>query len=420
MFSLPALVLVTSLLPAPAASQGNGSSRAAADTVVRVAQQPAHKGVATLVEEMSIGVADGAEEYMLGEVADIALGRDGSIYVFDRQAPVVRQYDANGRFIRSIGRSGAGPGEYRSTSGIATMRDGRLLLWDTGNWRINVYGTGGEPLTQWLTPSGSSGSSVATYSRALLVDTSGLVITRRIIIIPREFRNRPTVWLRYRADGTLVDTLRAPAAPREVPTLMASAGNATASTELPFAPKRLVALSPLGYFVAGYPDRYAFEIHEAGKPVVSVRRDVKAEPVSRTERAEARRNVEESLRRTDPAWSWAGPDIPEVKPLYSDLQVGLDGRIWIALVPEVTPRVGNTSSSFGVGNPGVRRPPAQANRVPPRPALYDVFEPDGRYLGRVEVPAGVSSVVRRGDQVWGVAFDADDVPRIKRYRIAWR
>jgi hypothetical protein len=312
------------------------------------------------------------------------------------------------------------PGEYRSTSGIATMRDGRLLLWDTGNWRINVYGTGGEALTQWLTPSGSSGSSVATFSRALLVDTSGLVITRRMIIIPRDFRNRPTVWLRYRADGTPVDTLRAPAAPREVPTLVASAGNAMASTELPFAPKRLVALSPLGYFVAGYPDRYAFEIHEPGKPVVSVRRDVRAEPVSRTEQAEARRQVEESLRRTDPAWSWNGPDIPDVKPLYSDIQVGLDGRIWIAIAPEVTPRVGSTSSSSGVGNPGVRRPPAQANREPPRPALYDVFEPDGRYLGRVQVPAGVSSVVRRGNQVWAVAFDADDVPRIKRYRIAWR
>ncbi len=421
MFSaLPAMVVVTSLLAAHAPPQGNGPSSAATDTVVRLVQQPEHKGVATLVEEMSIGIADGAEEYMLGEVADIALGRDGSIYVFDRQVPIVRQYDGNGRFIRTIGRSGAGPGEYRSTSGIATMRDGRLLLWDTGNWRINVYGTSGEALTQWLTPSGSSGSSIATYSRALLVDTSGLVITRRTIITPRDYRNRPTVWLRYRADGTLVDTLRAPATSREVATLTASAGNSTASTELPFAPKRLVAMGPFGYFVAGYPDRYAFEIHEPEKPVVSVRRDVKAAPVSRAEQADARRRVEESMRRTDPSWSWNGPDIPDVKPLYSDIQLGLDGRIWIAIVPEVTPRVGTTSSSFGVGNPGVRRPPAQANREPPRPALYDVFEPDGQYLGQVQVPAGVSSVLRRGNQVWGVAFDADDVPRIKRYRIAWR
>ena len=52
--------------------------------------------------------------------------------------------------------------------------------------------------------------------------------------------------------------------------------------------------------------------------------------------------------------------------------------------------------------------------------VYDAIEPDGTYLGQVEVPAGVVSFVRRGDQVWGVEFDEDDVPRVARYRIAWR
>ena len=407
------------LLSIAASVAGAQTPAARPDTVVRVADRPLHHGVATLVEEMSVGVADGAEEYMFGDVADVALGRDGSIYVFDRQVPIVRQYDAIGKFIRSIGRRGAGPGEYRSTSGIATMKDGRLLLWDTGGWRINVYSPAGEALTQWLTPSGSSGSSTATYSRALLVDTAGLVVTRKIIITPGNFRNRPTVWMRYRADGSLVDTLRAPPAPREPSTLTAASGNAMTSTELPFAPKRVVAMSPFGYFVAGYPDRYSFELHQSGKPVVSVRRDVKPEPVSRAERAEARKQTEDRMRQTDPTWSWNGPDIPDWKPLYSDIQIGLDGRIWIALVPEVSRRVGNTSGSIGAGGPGGSRPPAQPTGEPRRPALYDVYEPDGSYLGQVQVPAGVSSVLRRGNQVWGVEFDADDVPRIKRYRIAW-
>ena len=127
------------------------------------------------------------------------------------------------------------------------------------------------------------------------------------------------------------------------------------------------------------------------------------------------------MRDTDPNWSWNGPDIPDTKPLYSDIHVGLDGRIWIAMVPEVGPRIGSTSMSMGVGNPsGARRPPPSKDPGPSKPALYDVFEPDGRYLGQVQVPARVSSVVRRGDAVWAVAFDAEDVPRIKRYRIAWR
>src|SRR5688572_24508441 len=149
--SVTFLVLLAHLAVAPARAVSQSTIRV--DTVVRVAQAPVHTGIATLVEEMSIGVADGAEEYMLGDVADIALGRDGTIYVLDRQVPAIRQYDDRGKYIRTIGRSGAGPGEYRSPSGLATMRDGRLLLWDTGNWRINVYAGDGTSLTQWQTPS---------------------------------------------------------------------------------------------------------------------------------------------------------------------------------------------------------------------------------------------------------------------------
>ena len=414
--TFPALLGLLAITPARATSQP--STRV--DTIVRVAQAPVHTGIATLVEEMSIGVADGAEEYMFGDVADIALGRDGSMYVLDRQVPAIRQYDDRGKYIRTIGRSGAGPGEYRSPSGLATMRDGRLLLWDTGNWRINVYAGDGTSLTQWMTPSGSSGSSTAQFSRALLVDTAGVVITRKTIF-SRDFNNRPTVWVRIRPDGSLIDTIRPPPAPRKSQTLSATRGNASVSIPLPFSPGRVVVMSPLGYLVAGFPDRYAFELHQPGGSIVSVRRDMKPEPVSRVERTEARGGIEERMRSTDPTWSWNGPDIPDTKPLYSDIHVGLDGRIWIALVPEVGPRVGSTSMSMGVGNPGgARRPPASPERAPSKPALYDVFEPDGRYHGQVQVPPRVSSVVRRGDHVWAVAFDAEDVPRIKRYRIAWK
>ncbi|HEX6313207.1 MAG TPA: 6-bladed beta-propeller, partial [Gemmatimonadaceae bacterium] len=349
------------------------------DTTVRTVERPLHPGVATLVEELSIGVEDGAEEYVLGEIADIALGRDGSIYAFDRQVPVIRQYDAQGKFVRSIGRRGEGPGEYRSVSGLAVAADGRLLVWDTGNWRINVYSSSGEVLTQWLTPSGSGGSSMATYARAILVDNAGRIVTRKMIFNAADIRNRPTVWLRFRADGSPLDTLRAPDF-RDVPELMATSGRATVTREVPFMPKRFVTLSPLGSFIAGYPERYAFEIHHPDGRVVSIRRDVRPEPVSRAERASARREVEERMRQTDPTWSWNGPDIPDVKPLYGDLQVALDGRIWVAVIPEVSPRVGASSSGGGVGpSRAPRRRPQGPPPPDPRPALYDVFEPDGQY-----------------------------------------
>ena len=64
-------------------------------------------GTATLVEEASIGVAAGADEYLFGRISSI-YATDDRIYVVDSQVPAVRIYDHDGTFIRTVGRSGQG------------------------------------------------------------------------------------------------------------------------------------------------------------------------------------------------------------------------------------------------------------------------------------------------------------------------
>jgi hypothetical protein len=412
---------------------------------VKLAGPPIHPGGAALVEEASIGVVDGAEEYMLGEVAEIAVGPRGSIYVFDRNVPALREYDAGGRYVRTIGRKGQGPGEYLSVAGLAVLADGRVLLWDIGNWRINVYSPAGQLLETWRTPSGASGTVTMGTSHALAVDSAGFVYSRRTLFgLRRPGERPPTAWVRMRGDGTVVDTIVPPAltgSPARV-TATSPDGRFSTSDDLPFHPVPVAVLSPHGYFITGYPGRYAFEVPRAAAPasaraglpspphwhaafpVTSIRRNVPAEPVTSEERASARARLEEQLRRVDPRWSWGSTDIPRTKPFYDDIAVGADGTVWVALVEE--PRYGAFSSSSGGSMGAGSRPggPPPAPRPgpppPPRPAVYDVFEPDGRYLGQVTIPAGVSIAVRRRDYAWGIARDADDVQSVKRYRLVWR
>jgi hypothetical protein len=405
------IALVTAMLPAQISAQRS-------DTIVKIAGRPVHAGVAKLAEELSIGVVDGAEEYIFGEVTELAVAPDGTIYVFDRIAGALRKYDANGRYVRTLGAKGQGPGEYRTGGGLAVMKDGRVLLWDTGNWRINIYSAAGESIGNILTPSGINGTLVT--QRSLMVDTADVIYYRRTIIIPRQFENRPELWVRFRPNGTVLDTVRRPAFRFEPRRLSASAGGSSQSAEMPFDPIPVWVPSPLGYFVTGIPDRYAVELHVTGGPPISIRRpDVRPNPVTNRERDESRKRIEDNMRRVEPSWSWTGPAIPRTKPFYVGLKVAEDGRIWVPVIPEMRP----PSSAMSMGAGGASIGPAGRGNAPaesPHPALYDVFEPNGTYLGQVEIPARVSMRFMRGERIWGVAYDDNDVAIVKRYSIAWQ
>ena len=371
-----------------------------------------------LTQEVAIGVEEGADEYTLGQITEVEVGPGGEIHVFDRQVPVLRMYDSAGRHVRTLGRKGGGPGEYEAANGLGVHRDGRVVLWDAGKASINVYDAAGETSTSWPVPGGGSFYT----SNALFTDTAGNTYIRTTIADPPKSGNAlqgrvfgVTGLVKWNRDGTVVDSLMPPPSPIEPAYIVAQRKTSTSRNSVPFAPSFAWTFSPLGYFVSARTDRYAIDLGLPDGKVVRIEREMEPVAVDADERADAELIATANMRMTDPTWRWSGPSIPSTKPFIRSILTGDDGRIWVSVA-----RPGERVPE------GERAPPpsVQTGQVPPRPdpkwrqpLVYDVFEPNGRYLGRVAAPAKTNFRAMRGDHVWAVRRDSLDVEQVVRYRL---
>ena len=90
-----------------------------------------------------VGSVSGADWEQFGNVRRVGFDGAGRLYVFDNQADRVTVVGPDGEFLWAFGRSGEGPGEFRGADGLAVMRDGRVVLADTGHRAYHIFGADG-------------------------------------------------------------------------------------------------------------------------------------------------------------------------------------------------------------------------------------------------------------------------------------
>lgn len=152
--------------------------------VVRTESGSVWDGPTRLVAEVSIGELDGDLEYLFGSVRSVAVAADGTVYVVDGQVPDLRAFSPDGRFLRTLGSPGEGPGELKSPDGgLAIPSDGRILVRDPGNARIQVYAQSGEALETWPIRGGFN------TSNSLFLDREDNVYTQILVDAEAEVRD---------------------------------------------------------------------------------------------------------------------------------------------------------------------------------------------------------------------------------------
>lgn len=341
-----------------------------------------------------------------GSIDCMAARPGGGVVVFDRRgsdAPRLLLLDAHGRIERTLGRSGAGPGEYGRPSGncLAVGPDGMVAMLDGGNSRINRWSEDGSVMS-----SVSLGFTSGGPLPYLVIGRDNHLFVRSTIRLEDNACHTGRAqygFIEFDDRGTAVRSLQlTPDQRTECPTRIND----------PFS---LLLPTRWGAVLAARTDVMGFTAAGSSSPrVVSVRRPTPSMPLSNAEREQA-----EALA----AWTAkvTGGMIPAAKinprrPVLHSVDTDMVGRIWFVLGGDpiaVAPAPFPGTDKPQWGPPPLRRTIEQLR--------LGAFMADGRWLGELVVPVDVDAsevMLSFGrDSFWTVTPDRDGLPLLTRWRI---
>ncbi|MFQ5599971.1 MAG: 6-bladed beta-propeller [Candidatus Krumholzibacteriia bacterium] len=158
--ALLARALLVLFLAASAALPDPQGTVTGADGVVRVRNpaQPALPDLALELEELwRIGGDSEAAGEFFGVIVDIAVDPSGDVYLLDRQLAEVKVFTRDGEFLRTIGREGGGPGEFRQPGALFFMPDGNVAVVQARPSGLVLLTKQGEPADEFPIPGPEEG-----------------------------------------------------------------------------------------------------------------------------------------------------------------------------------------------------------------------------------------------------------------------
>lgn len=379
-------VLILTACGSAGATTGEIVTDTLADGVVRVSnpQEGTWSREATWrpVEDLRIGSMDGGGPDQFGGPGAIEEDAWGRVYVLDMEEREIRVFDGNGRHVRSFGREGGGPGEFRQPIGMVWGPRNELWVVDPGNARFSVFDTTGTFLRSYLRDSGH-----VMMPWPGVIDASGRLYDVGMQHLREQSR---LVLLKYDVSFQRTDTLPLPH--RKEAQFEVTRGSVTHGLAVPFAPRLHWALGRNPVLWSGVSDSYRLEVGEPGGRTLRI-----------GERPYTPAAVERAELDSLPGLAWFRQQggkvdlsqVPDRKPAFISIDLDDRGFAWV--------------------RPST--PLAQRN------AVFDVFDPEARYLGRVEFPGelphGFAFVVR-GNHAYAVVVNDLGVPQVVRYRLEGR
>jgi len=156
---------------------------------------------------LSIGTTDGPLDYQFSRIVGATRFDDGSIAVADAGTNSVRFFDASGKWIRTVGGTGSGPGEFRALQSLGRSGDSIDVL-DRRLGRITVFDRTGR-LVRTVQPTFTRVTAIhrLTNGRWIAAEEEGFYGGRVREDATPGLHRFPSMAVFLDSTGALVDTL---------------------------------------------------------------------------------------------------------------------------------------------------------------------------------------------------------------------
>lgn len=363
-----------------------------------ISTAPIERGQWSLVTARDIQPAE-LEPAELIQPQDIAIADDGSVLVVEARPSHVKVYGPDGSFMRSIGREGSGPGEFRSA--WIAVRGDTLVLQDPQNARATTY--------NWRTGALlSERRTTCCYYFPIGIDAAGRA-SARAMQAPDSTLGNPQAFVRFPVNGSTADTIVVAAGHRgeeSRPWIVREGNRIRFTSTVPLQPRAYHTVNPAGAFVTGFSSEYILRRTSDGRDTTALYgRDWTTTPVSGADKArivdqrveEVRQNAGADVDAAVIRASFDPAMIPDTRPAYDGFWLDAAGRTWV--------RLGSADTAV---------------------VEFDLFDEQGRWLDVIRVegsgwPRSTWAPVALGRREAAVILEGEDGrPLVRVYRIEQR
>ena len=333
----------------------------------------------TFEEEFTFSAKDETGEVRIFKPGRFAVNAQGHVYIVDESDMSIKVLDAEGRYLRAIGRKGSGPGEFGQVSDLVLLPNGRLLVTDFETRRTSFFSPEGEFLRSFQWKKFFGQVHLAADSSYAVEETVTTEDTRELWVKTIDFVGEEII-----AFGKF-----------KYPEFkMLRQGNVTFGTSIPHSPRSVfIGDQERQLLYHCLNDKYLIEVYDGGgKLVRKVERPYQPPAITSED-------VEEFLGRFKdrPDSPFARlikeMELPKVKTVTERMIVDSAGNLWVKTNEET--KEGEVTFN-----------------------AFDVFDPAGFYDARAWLDFN-PSFFPDGKMYRMVEDEETGARQLKRYRIVW-